>query len=423
MTETKYDALIVGAGVAGLTAALHLEEYNLNTLVIDAQDRAGGRVRTSEHDGFKLDHGFQILLSSYPMAQKYLNLEALNTAAFKAGALCFNGEQRFKVLDTTRNKSALLPMAFSPVGSFMDKIRVGNLAARLKKKSLEDIFNGPNISTQQYLEDLGFSSKIITRFFRPFYTGIFLEPDLKTSARIFEFTFKMFAEGQALIPKGGIEEIPKQMKSRLKRTQFKFNAKVAAVKPGEVHLQDGEILKAQQIIVACPLEQVSDQVQDEQVWNSTEQFYFAAPHKPFKDNLIAINSSEHAKVNNLAVLSNLSPDFKSNQKELIQVSVQPGLKFSSQKEAIRNIKDELATSFGVAVQDWEFLQSYKIHKALPQVLDPANEQPFEQSLVKEGIYNAGDQLLNPSLNGAMLSGEMAAKALVLNHVNHQAWDK
>jgi protoporphyrinogen oxidase len=414
---TKYDAIIVGAGVAGLTAALHLEEYQLNTLVVDAGDRAGGRVRSTEHQGSNLDHGFQILLTAYPMAQKYLDLESLELASFEAGAFCFNGPQKFKVLDTNRNKAALFKMAFSPVGGIMDKIKVGNLAARLKQKSLEDIFNGPNISTSQYLKDLGFSNKIINRFFKPFYTGIFLEPNLKTSARIFEFTFKMFAEGAAAIPRKGIEEIPRQMKRRLKKTQFKFNEKVTKVDTGKVHLQNGEILEAQQIIVACPLEKVSPQVAEEQEWNSTEQYYFSAPQKPFKENLIAINYSPKAVVNNLAVLSNLHKSFKHQGKELIQVSLQTGNRFASQKEAILDIKNELGVSFGVNVQAWEFLQSYKIPQALPRVLDPAHEQPFEQSLVKQGIYNAGDQLLNPSLNGAMLSGEMAAKALVLNHVN------
>jgi protoporphyrinogen oxidase len=402
--------------MAGLTAANHLEEYHLNTLVLEASDRAGGRVKTISHEGFRLDHGFQTLLTSYPMAKKYLNYEALNLRSFDPGALCFGVNQKYKVYDVNRKKSALFSMAISPIGSFMDKIRLGNLTARIKKKTLEEIFDGPNISTQKYLKELGFSSKIIERFFRPFYSGIFLENKLETSARIFEFTFKMFAEGEASIPAKGIGEIPKQLKEKLSRTQFRFNTKVNTIKGNTVVSENGDEFRAKQIIIACPLDDISPQVQNSQEWNHTEQFYFSADNKPFKDSLIALNFKEESLVNNIAVLTNLSSALAPKGKELIQVSLNTAVARKSQEEAIRAIKDELALNFGVAVQDWQFLRSFYIPKALPRVINPANEQPFEQSLVKEGIYSAGDQMLNPSLNAAMLSGELAAKALVLNHV-------
>jgi protoporphyrinogen oxidase len=414
--KQEFDALIIGAGMAGLTAANHLEEYHLNTLVLEASDRAGGRVKTISHEGFRLDHGFQTLLTSYPMAKKYLNYEALNLRSFDPGALCFGVNQKYKVYDVNRKKSALFSMAISPIGSFMDKIRLGNLTARIKKKTLEEIFDGPNISTQKYLKELGFSSKIIERFFRPFYSGIFLENKLETSARIFEFTFKMFAEGEASIPAKGIGEIPKQLKEKLSRTQFRFNTKVNTIKGNTVVSENGDEFRAKQIIIACPLDDISPQVQNSQEWNHTEQFYFSADNKPFKDSLIALNFKEESLVNNIAVLTNLSSALAPKGKELIQVSLNTAVARKSQEEAIRAIKDELALNFGVAVQDWQFLRSFYIPKALPRVINPANEQPFEQSLVKEGIYSAGDQMLNPSLNAAMLSGELAAKALVLNHV-------
>ena len=41
-------------------------------------------------------------------------------------------------------------------------------------------------------------------------TGIFLENELKTSSRMFEFVFKMFSEGDTAIPGRGMGMIPKQ---------------------------------------------------------------------------------------------------------------------------------------------------------------------------------------------------------------------
>ena len=49
---------------------------------------------------------------------------------------------------------------------------------------------------------------MIDLFFRSFYGGIFLGRGLRTSSRMFEFTFKMFSRGRATLPAKGMGEIP-----------------------------------------------------------------------------------------------------------------------------------------------------------------------------------------------------------------------
>ena len=82
----------------------------------------------------------------------------------------------------------------------------------------------------QYLQDFGFSEKMITRFFKPFFAGIFLETELNTSSRMFEFVYKMFGEGYAVIPKDGIQAISNQLKANLKNSTFAFDTQVEQVK-------------------------------------------------------------------------------------------------------------------------------------------------------------------------------------------------
>jgi len=65
-----FDAIIVGAGLAGLACACDLHEKGLSILVLEASDAVGGRARTDHFDGFVLDRGFQVLLTAYPEAQK-----------------------------------------------------------------------------------------------------------------------------------------------------------------------------------------------------------------------------------------------------------------------------------------------------------------------------------------------------------------
>ena len=89
MDSKSQKIYIVGAGVSGLIAALTLEGNGFSPIILESTDRAGGRVKTDVVDGFQLDHGFQVLLSSYEAAQKYLNYDSLNLQEFKSGSCIF----------------------------------------------------------------------------------------------------------------------------------------------------------------------------------------------------------------------------------------------------------------------------------------------------------------------------------------------
>ncbi len=407
-----YDAVIVGGGLAGLTAALHLEEYNLKPLIIERDSRVGGRVKTDELNGFLLDHGFQVLLEEYPLAKKYLDYTALQLKPFSAGAICFNGPDKFNVKDTKRNPLATVKMAFSPVGSFMDKIRLGNLVAELQKTSLDVLFDKPEMTTYAYLKKRGFSKKIINRFFKPFLGGIFLEQALETSSRMFEYVFKLFSEGNTSVPALGMEEIPKQLKAKLTKTQFMFNTEVKNVSSGVVTLKNGEQIFSDQIIVTTP--GVIHQETSALSWNSTSTFYFEADKSIIGKPIIALNHNENALVNNFVVLTDASKAYAPKGKVLISASLTHA-PTESVEETSRRIKNELALSFGVEVQKWKYLKSYQIKKALPKIASLAYEMRLEETRVAEGVYVAGDYLLNASINAAMQSGEAAAKALVLHY--------
>ncbi len=413
----QYDALIVGGGLAGLTAALHLEEYNLKPLVIEKSDRVGGRVKTDEKDGFLLDRGFQVLLEQYPVARKYLNYEALDLLAFRAGALCFNGPKKFTVQDVRRNPLAAVPMLFSPVGGLRDKLKINRLVKELQAESLAELFEKPEMSTLENLQKRGFSKKLIARFFQPFFGGIFLEKELNTSSRMFEFVFKLFSEGYTSIPGKGMEEIPKQLKAGLKHTKFIFHTEVKTVESGKVHLANGETLENEQIIISTPGLLAQEEAPME--WQSTANYYFKAPHSPLSRNVIALNYAKDGLVNNFTVLSDTAKGYAPKGEHLVSVSLLtlPG---EPVEEVSRQIKNELALSFGTAVQEWTYLHSYHVKKALPVLQNLQYEMPFTETRVGDGLYLAGDYLLNGSINAAMLSGESAAKALILNYQNNKS---
>ncbi|MGK0386242.1 MAG: phytoene dehydrogenase-like protein [Patiriisocius sp.] len=242
---------IIGAGISGLIAATVLEQHGYSPTIIEATERVGGRVKTDLVDGYQLDHGFQVLLTAYPAAKKYLDFDALALQKFLPGAAIFkNGTQKI-IGDPLRDITLLFPTLSSGIGTFTDKLNILKLNTRLQKKSIPAIFSEKEQTTQSYLIDLGFSSSMITDFFMPFFRGIFLENKLETSSRMFEFVYKMFGEGYATLPKAGIEAIPRQLAQNLKDTTFIFNSKVAAIKDTTITLTTGEAIESPYIIVAA----------------------------------------------------------------------------------------------------------------------------------------------------------------------------
>lgn len=416
MVESSYDAIIIGAGVSGLVAAQELEAYHLKTLVIEADSHVGGRLKTDHYQGFTLDQGFQVILSAYPMVQKHLDLKELNTRSFGSGALCFDAKQHFRVLDVNRKASALFTMLFSPVGGISDKLKMAKLRSEVLTKSEAEIFEEKETSTLDFLKSYGFSDRIIQRFFKPFFGGIFLEPELNTSSRQFKFIFKMFSLGEAVVPEKGMQSVAEQLQAKLKSTEFRYNTKVKEIKGQEIHLDDGDQIKAKQIIIACDPAEILPQYQSDLEWNTTTQYYFKGPKGKLHQDLIALSFEADALISNVACLSRIQVSYGDQDNALYSVSLRHTPN-SSDTKIIEGIKSELSALIGSEADHWEFIRSYRIAKALPVLNNLAYERAFEESRIQDGVYLAGDHLLNPSLNAAMLSGEMAAKALILNHKN------
>ncbi|WP_192349545.1 NAD(P)/FAD-dependent oxidoreductase [Algoriphagus sp. Y33] len=410
-----HKTVIIGAGVAGLVAALELEKSGYSPVILEGSEGIGGRMKTDELDGFLLDHGFQVILTAYPEAKKYLDFSALNLKYFEPGAVIFGRKKTFIVSDPLRNPLKIVNMAFSHVGSFYDKVKMFNLTQRLKKKTIDEIFNELSVPTHRYLRDYGFTEQIITNFFIPFFRGIFLEKDLKTSSRMFEFVFKMFSEGMGAVPAKGIIEIPNMLRNQLATTKILFNSKVINVQGTEIHLENGESIQADKIIIATQPDKFMKQLKGQFVKSQSVITLYFSLYKSFiaRPMLGLIPGNNHL-INNLVFMTDVSEAYSQNEKALLSVSILDT--DLPEKALIRAVQKELESISQIKAEYFKFLKLYLIPYALPQVEDVKDRITFTECKMTDHVFLAGDYLLNGSINAAMASGRLAAEAVVRSYM-------
>lgn len=413
MNKSELNIHIVGAGISGLIAAKTLEKFGYKPIIIEASDRAGGRLKTDIVDGHQLDHGFQVLLSNYEAAQKHLDYNALNLQNFKAGACIFKNKKAIYFGDPLRDLSMLWPTMTAKIGSLSDKYKIYKLTNYLKKKSIDSIFNTAEITSLQYLKNYGFSDAIIQDFFRPFFSGIFLETALSTSSRMFEFVFKMFGEGLAVLPKEGIEAIPRQIVAQLKSTSFEWNKKVKRVSDDTIYLSNGSEIHSDYTIIATQASSLLN-IPTDISWNACQCLYFICPKRNINQAFIGLLAKEDSLVNNIFYHNsfNKRPE---DADQLLSVTVVK--KHALNKEQlIHKVIEELREYCGI--KESKFIKIYNINRALPALNQLKYSAQTEHFQYSPSVFLAGDVQLNASLNAAMESGEKAALGLIQQIKQH-----
>jgi phytoene dehydrogenase-like protein len=412
------EVIIIGGGLAGLTAAHQLHAKGIDFLLLEARDRIGGRVKTDVVDGFRLDHGFQVLLTAYPETQQWLDYDSLDLRKFAPGALLMYPDgQKGRIGDPLRDISGLLPTLFSRVGSLGDKLRILRLRVRLAGMSIESIFQQPERSTLEVLrKDYGFSQTVIDRFFQPFFAGIFLEKELTTSRRMFDFVFKMFGRGSAAVPNSGMEAIPQQLAAGLPAGSIRTNTRVRQIDGQKVILEDGSGFSAPHIVLAT---QASGLVREyapvNSGYQSTTHLHFITDTPPFQQPLIALNTQRKRLANNICVINRVAPGYAPPGQYLISVSVVGNQQLSG-AELVTGIRRELGQWFGKSTTEWEHLHTRKVSYALPEQREVRHRLDTTTLQLRKGLYLAGDHLLNGSINAAMRAGSQVGQ-VVADEIN------
>jgi hypothetical protein len=403
------DVIIIGAGLAGLCCASHLRKAGVSFRIFEASDGIGGRVRTDSEGGYLFDRGFQVFSTAYPEPARILDYPALRLQPFFPGARVWFGGRFHQLSDPFRHPVQALGGLLNPIGSTTDKLRIAVLRRRACAGSLESLFDRPDRTTLEHLREQNFSNEMVDRFFRPFLGGIFLERELVTSSRQFEFVFRMFAQGHATVPACGMGEIPRQLAADFAPDSILLNAKVVAIDRQTVRLADGETHSARAIVLAVDrassaglLPTIADPGSLE-----VQCHYFGAPQGKSSLPILHLDGTGDGPINNLAFVSDIAPEYAPPGRRLVSATVLGG-----GNVPISAIQTQLLSWFGPEAATWEYLKSYRIRGAQPRLVGPLGAPGSRPARIRDGLFICGDYWTNVSIHGAMLSGRFAAEAVL-----------
>jgi phytoene dehydrogenase-like protein len=400
-----FDVIIVGGGIAGLSAANYLLESDLKVTLLEAENEVGGRVRSFKRDGYTLDRGFQVFLPAYPEAKSLLKYDDLDFQYFLNGAYIVGDGEPFYLVDPLEKPEFLFKTLFDGHTGIGDKLKLFQLRQKLKNKSIDELLISENTSTRKRLLKDKYSLKLISDFFQPFLSGIFLESELTTSSSMFDFVIRMFNESGAALPASGIGAISSQLAGELPIGMIQTGKRVKKIDGGSITLENGDKLTAQCVLLALEgnNELLKSSNSANQDFVGVDCLYFSLDKAPVEEPVLILNADNKMAINNLCFVSRIAPSYAPEDKELLSVTVLKDKKFTSS-----DIQKELIKIFGNQAEKWEFLEHFDIQYALPKQKNVRNSLNDNEIRLNDTTYIAGDFNRYGSLNAAMQSGREAA---------------
>ena len=225
--------IVIGAGLAGLSAALTLENEGISVTVLESSDRPGGRVTSDEIDGFICDRGFQLLNANYPEIRKLRLIDEIDFVSASSVIEVARNDKRIKIGD---QRSAFFSVFNSETGSILEKVRLLKYLVRSK----------PAASVGDELKNSGLG-KTYERVLRPFLTGVFLADPLMVNSEYGRTAIKHFVTGNSGLPANGVRDFSEALASRL--SDIRFKVQVNSIKKNVVRTSKGKF-EADAIIVA-----------------------------------------------------------------------------------------------------------------------------------------------------------------------------
>ena len=383
--------VVVGAGLAGLNAAITLEEAGREVILVDAADRAGGRVATDVVDGFLLDRGFQLINANYPELKRLNVINHINfVEAPRAVSITVEGKESF-LGDPRQHLTSALS---GSTGSLKEKLGLISYLTKSPK-------SGVSVASQ--LQSLG---RTYERVLRPFLTGVFLCDPSEVEASVGKELIQSFVTGKPGLPANGAGALAAELSKRVK--DIRLEIQVEAIKDGYLKTSDGKI-KFDSLIVATDTTTAAQLLDLQEVppMVGCTTWYHVPDVAPSKKPYLLLDGMQAGPVVNTLVISNMMENYAPSGKALVSTT-------TIQRASESEVRRHLSAMWGVNTQSWELLAKYEIPNSLP--LARVGKRLANNVRIDKNIFLAGDWREAPSQNGALKSGRRAAETLISQRI-------
>ena len=382
--------IVIGAGLAGLSAAITLQNEGISVTVLESSDRPGGRVTSDLNDGFICDRGFQLLNINYPEIKRLGIAKEIDFVSASSVIEVARDDRRIRIGDP---RVAFFSIFSPETGSLFEKIRlVKYLIKRTRVAS---------VGEELKVNGIG---KVYERVLRPFLTGVFLADPLLVNAEYGRTAIGHFVTGNSGLPVRGIKAFSEALAARV--DSIKYGVQVNSIKNSAVKTSKGKY-EADAIIVATDATtaaQLLDLTVVPQLVGCTT-WYHSTNESPTQSKSLIIDSQNRGPLVNTIVISNMLASYAPVGKSLISsTSILPATE--------SEVRRHLSILYGTDTRKWKLVAKYEIPSALP--LAGLQNQMASSSHVEDSIYIAGDYRSAPSQNGALLSGRLAGLSVLVD---------
>lgn len=384
---SQSEVLVVGAGLAGLNAAITLQNAGVDVHLIESSDRPGGRVTSDLIDGFICDRGFQLINSKYPALQELDVIKEIDFLEAPRAIEVSLGNDRRTLGDPRQMPWTALDRA---TGTIPEKLA---LLRFLISKPQQDS------SLEDALKSLGTT---YVRVLKPFLHGVFLTDPKNVDARYGQSIIKSFVTGSPGLPRRGVAALSQALAVRVNKVSYQVQ--VNSLESGSVNTTAGE-LQAESIVIATDATTATQLLglNDVPRMAGCITWYHSTSVNPSGNGRLLIDGQNRGPVINSLVVSDISSDYAPKGQHLVSSTTD----LSATESDVRR---HLSILWGVNTQDWDLIAKYEIPAALP--IHSVGRSLTQMVQISEKLFVVGDHRAVPSQQGALFSGRLAAQLIL-----------